>query len=116
MTVTYDYYKNVFGGELIPAEAFPGMEITAARYVHKLTFYRLVGKEVPDTFKMAICAAAEVYYGRKKDLDNPYKSENNDGYSVTYADDLDKKILTELRDAVSAYLPPSDPLRYAGVN
>lgn len=92
MYADYEYYKNSFAGTLIPAEEFSSLANKAERYVNYLTMHRIT--EVTDEVKNAVCAAAEAVYEIQRQYEGipkGVKSENTDGYSVSYADfDIDK--------------------------
>lgn len=88
----YAYYISSFAGTLIPAEEFYSLANKAERYVNYITMHRI--KEVTDSVKNAVCAAAEALYEVHQQYANipkGIKSENTDGYSVSYAEfDIEK--------------------------
>lgn len=92
MYTDYSYYKNSFAGTLIPAEEFSSLANKAERFIDYLTMHRI--EAVTDSVKNAVCAAAEAVYEIQKQYANipqGVKSENTDGYSVTFADfDIEK--------------------------
>lgn len=92
MYADYNYYENSFAGTLIPAEDFPSIANKAERYINYVTMHRIV--DVTDSVKNAVCAAAEAVYEVQQHYANipkGIKSENTDGYSVTFAEfDIDK--------------------------
>ena len=54
--------------------------------MHRISFDRVKRlPEIPDRVKDAICAMAEIDYQEEKKTPG-VKSENSDGYAVTYAD------------------------------
>ena len=89
------------------------MERRAKAYIRQLTYVRgdIFALE-NDTVKDAVCAAAEVYYQYEtnRKTAGTIKSENTDGYSVTYVtEQTDGKTAEELLkkkayDAVYPYL------------
>lgn len=87
MYVDYAYYASEYGGEIIPEEKFSGYERRAEAYIRKITYVRgdIFSME-SDMVKDAVCAVADVYcsYDQKQASAGMVKSENNDGYSVTY--------------------------------
>ena len=114
MMVDYTFYKDVYGGVKIPAEAFDKAEQTAEQYIHKLTYYRLIGNEIPEHVRMAVCAAAESIDSMKGSFrPTGVNTVNNDGYSVSYAENYEAQVMAEIKASVSGYLPPNDPLRCA---
>lgn len=91
MYADYDYYKHSFAGTLIPAEEFTSLANKAERYLDYVTMHNT---DISDPVKNAVCAAAEAVYEVQRqyaDIPKGIKSENTDGYSVSYADfDIDK--------------------------
>lgn len=88
MQVTYGYYADEYGGNIIPEDEFKKAEKQATAYIRRLTY---VSGDIfavkNDAVNDAVCAAAEVYYKyntQQKTGASLVKSENNDGYSVTY--------------------------------
>lgn len=87
MYAEYDYYVNSWAGTLIPASEFKQYSAKAERLVKFVTQHRIT--EVTDEVKNAVCAAAEASYEIRSSIANVpqgVKSENTDGYSVTYKD------------------------------
>lgn len=83
----YTYYSDSFGGLLIPSSEFCVFAAKAERLVRFVTQHRIT--EVTDEVKNAVCAAAEAAYEIRSSVANipqGIKSENTDGYSVTYKD------------------------------
>lgn len=113
MYVTYRYYADEYGGKLIEEKRFSVMERRAKAYIRQLTYVRgdIFALE-NDTVKDAVCAAAEVYYQYEtnRKTAGTIKSENTDGYSVTYVtEQTDGKTAEEVLkkkayDAVYPYL------------
>lgn len=86
MYADYSYYADHYGGD-IPEREYPSAERRAEAYIRKLTYVRGDIFAVENTaVKDAVCAVADVYYScKKKQEAGTVKSENNDGYSVSYA-------------------------------
>lgn len=106
----FSYYTNSWAGTLIPASEFNQYSAKAERLVKFVTNHRIT--EVTDEVKNAVCAAAEASYEIRSSVANipqGIKSENTDGYSVTYkdydADELKYKeqnaMLTAIRQELS---------------
>lgn len=103
--VDFNYYSNTFRGTDIKDEnEFIKAEKKASLLVNLLTKHRVsVMKEIPDEVKDAVCAAAEIYGSEYGKVHAGVKSENTDGYSVTYTDAVaedsaaDKKAAEEIR-------------------
>ena len=78
----YDFYVDRAHGKL-DQEAFEGYILKASFFLRYITLgktERVEGEEV----SYAACAIADMYAEEKKKITADKKSENNDGYSVTY--------------------------------
>ena len=116
MYVDYAYYAQEYAGEKIPEEKFNGYERRAEAYIRKLTYVRgdIFAVE-SNSVKDAVCAVADVYcaYDLKLGESGALKSENNDGYSVTYVTEqtdgqtLEELICKKAYAATSMYLMPT---------
>lgn len=84
--VDYKYYKETYRGNKVPENRFEAVEMKAEAVLHMITFDRVKRlPEIPDEVKRAICAMAETAFQEEKKTPG-VKSENIDGFSVTYAD------------------------------
>ena len=89
--VDYNYYHETFGGSKITEAAFPSWEKRAEAVLHRITFNRilkrpeLITEAILDNIRMAICAMSETDFRESKKTPG-VKSENTDGYSVSYGD------------------------------
>lgn len=108
--VDYKYYTDTFHGNKIPESDFASNEYRAAAYVDKITRGRSAGSEL-DSVKDAVCAAAEVFFtsGQGEGI----SSENNDGYSVTYARSSTNQTMSSAYQAARIFLPGE--MLYRGV-
>lgn len=114
MYVDYSYYMEQYGGD-IPEREYPSAERKAEAYIRKLTYVRGDIFSVENTSVMdAVCAVTDVYYScEKKKEAGTVKSENNYGYSVSYAvEQSDGQTVEELirkkaYEAASTYLLPT---------
>ena len=86
MYVDYSYYASC-GGKM-ELDEFLVAEKAAEAYIRYMTFPNgnIFATEC-DAVKDAVCAAADAYHeaAQMASGNGPVKSENNDGYSVTYA-------------------------------
>ena len=105
----YGFYKSAFGGNLIPPEQFNRFILKAKAYLCQVTDNRPVPQELEEKVSLALCEIAEVYM--RLSARNGVKSENTDGYSVSY-DEYALKL--ELSEIISLYLGDSD-LLFKGV-
>ena len=84
--VDYKYYSDTYGGKKIPESSFDACEKRSEAVLHRISFDRVKRlPEIPDLIKVAICAMAEIDYQEEQKTPG-IKSENSEGYSVTYAD------------------------------
>lgn len=120
MYVDYDFYANLYRGICPHEYEFDRLVYEASLYIDAVTFDRLHnGWPLTNAVRYACCAIADAIYQydiHLKALPIAVKSENVDGYSVTYADMavLRKEAAIAKQEALDRYLPPTDPLRYAG--
>lgn len=113
MYVDYAYYASEYGGEIIPEKKFSGYERRAEAYIRKITYVRgYIFSADSDMVRDAVCAVADVYcsYDQKQAV---VKSENNDGYSVTYVTEqtdgqtAEEMLRKKAYAAASTYLLPT---------
>ncbi len=115
--VSYEYYQQTFSGKTITEEEFSRLEFQAEAFLDRITFGRVKGlPEIPEAVKMAICAMAE--YSCQEGKKTPgVRSENIDGYSVSYGDtgSSGKSRSEELYQIASNYLMSTGLLFRGGV-
>ena len=117
MYVDYEYYAKQYGGT-IPEEKFPLAMRKAEAYIRQATY--IAGDSFATENNMVkdeVCAVADVYYSydvkKEKSKIGTIKSENNDGYSVSYVtEQTDGQTEEELLrkkayDAAYMYLLPT---------
>ena len=125
MYVDYKYYQIEHGGKM-PEEAFPASVRRAEAYIRYLTHPNGDIFAIPnDMVKDAVCAAADVYYMAEQEQEQrkaegkagPVRSENNDGYSVSYVVEQEEgqtaenAVRRKAYDAVYMYLLPTGWLK-----
>lgn len=118
----YAYYKDNFCGRIIEEESFPSVATKASAFIDRLTFNRLHSAEiVSDEVKMATCAVADRIQTAENlgalNINAAIKSENNDGYSVSYNDSnlIRTQLYADYEEAALPYLYGTG-LLYAGVD
>lgn len=118
MYADYAYYKDFFGGTLTEEEFN-----LSARKAERFLKYVIMGEisEVTEQVKNAVCAAAEAVAEIRSSVANipqGIKSENTDGYSVTYkdynADELAEREQRAMYNAIKQELSGTG-LLYQGV-
>lgn len=104
--VDYYFYTDIFKGTVIPEGTFDRKIMESEAFINKITFGRIhkydLRQDDLKAVKFAICAAAEAVYNSDKHRD--VKSENNDGYSVTYADNSESSRRLRMTEAADLYL------------
>ena len=101
MYADYEYYVASFAGTVLSAEEFPFLAAKAERYLDYVTRRRIT--EVTNEVKNAVCAAAEALHEvNRQYADKPsgIKSENTDGYSVTYTESDAREIRRQQEEAM----------------
>lgn len=86
LKVDYKYYRNEYFGSKIPEDKFEEISAQAQRFVDYVTSGE-IGDNVTDRVRNAVCSAAEALLDCKEKYvchAPGVKSENTDGYSVTY--------------------------------
>ena len=85
----YAYYAEEYGGHIIPEDRFNYVMQRAEMYLHTFTFDRLKGKTYDSIVKNCLCDMAEtIYKVEKQNVKGIKKSENTDGYSVSYVTEI----------------------------
>ena len=90
----FEFYIKEFHGSAIHENDFPSAMLRSSIFIRYITFGRIDETDIPEEAKMAACAVADLMY--KDDLSRDEtgrekKSENNDGYSVSYVTSVDRK-------------------------
>lgn len=113
----YNFYTEIYGGKM-EEEDFNRQILTASQYIRYLTMGASDGYD-GDELKYAACSAADLYYSVSLNTNGAssvgsgignigtVKSENNDGYSVTFVTEgkdgetqeelVGRKIYSEIR-------------------
>lgn len=116
------FYKNVFLGTAVSEADFPGLAVKVSAFIDRMTFNRLrSAEEIPEEVKMAVCAIVErmdtAFKANATGSSAAVKSENNDGYSITYnaLSDIRAELTADYEEAALLFLYGS-PLLYAGLD
>lgn len=84
----YDFYKSDYRGNMTEDE-FNRHIIKASAYVRRITFGRADANAENDEIKLSACAVCDVFAAdekrRAEHQGQNILSENNDGYSVSFA-------------------------------
>ena len=62
----FEFYRNVYMGDLIPEKAFSGMALRAGEYLQRLQRIYRVTVPGEESLKMAVCAVAEAIFAHSK--------------------------------------------------
>ncbi len=79
MFADFSFYKNLYGGTLIPEPVFMRYSAFASNFVSGMISTSF---EIDTDIKMAVCHVAEIFF--RHDSRSGIASENNDGYSISY--------------------------------
>ncbi|MBQ7975402.1 MAG: hypothetical protein IJ300_06920 [Clostridia bacterium] len=96
----FDYYVSEYGGTMLDSGSFNQLSLRASALVNAYTFGRAAESSLDDV-KAAVCAVAEVIH--RHEQNSNIKSENNDGYSVTYCEP-ENKLDDDIYNTVMTYL------------
>ena len=109
MYADYAFYSETYLGNVIPDnESFKRPEQDASERLDYFTFGRIA--EADDRIRLAVCKMADILYlDAKRKVEHggrEVSSENNDGYSVSYAgiNDQERKKLVEKELYDAAYV------------
>ena len=86
--------------QVVPTAEFGFYERQAEAELSSLTMHKIDTAEITDNIKNCICAVMEYLY--KLEQRGDIKSENNDGYSVTYTEETKAQ---KIADIARIYLP-----------
>ena len=100
MNVAYEYYKDSFGGSLIPESHWKSIELKMSARLNRYTFDRMEEGVWPAQAKTALCEMCDCTY--KYDQRAGITSENNDGYSVSF--DVSRSVDSMLYRIAEVYL------------
>lgn len=89
MYVNFEYYSEVYHGELLTEKTFAMAEQKAEDYIRYLTHFNgdiFADEAQADIIKRAVCTAADVGYSAKLEQEQGgnLKSESKDGLSVAF--------------------------------
>lgn len=86
--VDIDYYEDTYEGTAIPEDSFNKYAIKASTHMKRFTFGRIDENDAPECVKYACCEMCEFIYQHDQAQigGKMVKSETNDGYSVTFAE------------------------------
>lgn len=104
----YDYYSNVYMGNMIDSTDFDKIETSASRHIDRIC--TSVPVCVSDSVKLATCAVCDVL--AELDFPDYISSETNDGYKVDYSIDACEKS-RRIYEAAKIYL--DDEQLYRGI-
>ena len=112
MYADFAFYRDAYKGTAVNEDAFAALERQASLFIDRITFNRLhQGRSVTDTVKTAACAVVDALKEHEAARQETataagIKSENTDGYSVTYqsSEDIRTAIESAMFEAARPYL------------
>ena len=96
---TYEYYEKQYYGTLIPEKAFEQAIHKASQFIDYFTFGRITEEDTTmyPYISACACAMADVIYKKTGEGNQAreVKSENTDGYSVSYVTECMDGMISE---------------------
>jgi len=122
MVSDYDFYRNVYYGEILTAEDFPKYATRADAYLSELTYGRYTNSSLPEktitAVKMAECAVADLCFTTEAEstVSSAISKETVGDHSVTYrtGSDAAKTLSARIKETAERYLFPTG-LLYRGI-
>lgn len=117
----FEFYIKNFHGSTIPEDDFSSAMLRAGIFIRYITFGRIDETNIPEEAKLAACAVADLMYKddlSRDDAGREKKSENNDGYSVSFVTSVDGKgnsVEAKAYQAAGQYLAHTG-LMYRGID
>ena len=121
MVSDYEFYCNVYYGEILTAEDFPKYATRADAYLNELTYGHYADTSLPEAtitaVKMAECAVADLCFTTESQsaVSSAISKETVGSHSVTYrtGSDAAKTLSARVLEAAERYLFPTG-LLYRG--
>lgn len=117
MYTDYDYYLNVYGGQITDSELFDRLAYKASKKIDRVTFGRLKADGAaqyknldPDNWEAvnyATCEVIDKLYELERNGGKEVVSVSNDGYTETYAQSetgVEKLILSAAIESLPYWL------------
>ena len=112
MLASYEFYRNVYYGEILTAEDFPKYATRADAYLSELTYGRYTDTTLPETtitaVKMAECSVADLCFSTESQsaVSSAISKETVGSHSVTYrtGSDATKTLSARIREVAERYL------------
>ena len=121
MIADYEFYRNVYYGEILTPEDFSKYATRADAYLSELTYGHYADTTLPETMitavKMAECAIADLSYTTESQsaVSSAISKETVGSHSVTYrtGSDAAKTLSARIQETAERYLFPTG-LLYRG--
>ncbi len=115
MVSDYDFYRNVYYGEILTAEDFPKYATRADAYLNELTYGHYADTSLPEAtiiaIKMAECAVADLCFTTEAEsnVSSAISKETVGSHSVTYrtGSDAAKTLSARIKETAERYLFPT---------
>lgn len=102
--VSFDYYRDEYGGNAVPESRFAYYERKAAAFVNTATFGRAEGNIIAPV-QNAVCDVAErLYIGDESKAGSGISSEKVGDYSVSYSEFAALSAPDQLKSIVKQWL------------
>ena len=121
MIADYDFYRNVYFGEVLTPEDFPKYATRADAYLDEITYGRYadptLSEKTVTAVKMAECSVADLSYTTEAEstVSSAISKETVGSHSVTYrtGSDAAKTLSARIQETAERYLFPTG-LLYRG--
>ena len=121
MVASYEFYRDVYFGEILTAEDFPKYATRADVYLNELTYGRYMDSSLPEAtitaVKMSECAIADLCFTTEAEsaVSSAISKETVGDHSVTYrtGSDAAKTLSARIKETAERYLFPTG-LLYRG--
>lgn len=104
------YYKEVFGGDTIPADDLDKCLRTASRHIDSLTYNRIVGLGISgltefqqDIIREVCCEIAEFEYDNAELLESVLQNYSINGVSMSFGNSWNVKIMSGVAVRADTY-------------
>ncbi len=112
MIADYEFYCNVYFGEILTTEDFPKYATRADAYLHELTYGRYADPNLPEktitAVKMAECSVADLCFTTEAEsaVSSAISKETVGSHSVTYrtGSDAAKTLSARIKETAERYL------------
>lgn len=104
------YYKEIFGGDIVPAEQLDKKLRKASRHIDSLTYNRIVGQGISnltefqqETIKEVCCEMADFEYENADMINSVLQSYSINGVSMSFGSSWNVKLISGIAVRADTY-------------